>query len=668
MLNIDDSLNIIYSEIKIKYLELEIGKNKFQENFEDKLSISNLNKNEDEKTISQDSFEDEPIDFNLNKNENEKNISQDILEEGSLNYCDNFNKNENEKTLSLVSIEDEHYIFNFNKNENEKIGSQDILEEGRQNYYNNFNKNENENENEKTISLDSFEDEPYTSNLNKNENEKNISLDILGEGRKNYCDNLNKNENENEKNFYNDKSNDNNEINKLSSNESFSPELYLDLSTEHGSLLSDGESKNDLVKKNSKISQINENPVINDKTILRKKVKKKNKKKNKNKNKNRYKRYIKSVNKSFSNSDNYDIKLMNPILENFILLKQNKGYYYMINEKFFNLKEAQAKDLDSQKSFSDYKYNNRSSLPNESESDSYSNNNGSNDNSDQSNGSSPLSTILEPNNTQSNNGLSFLIIARTTNEIEISDLFPITINNSENISELLPNENNYEVNIKILEIDKNGNKRGIFEIYKKDNKGRKKKNSEEIGKHTKISKDNMRSKAKTISLDFLLHYLNEKIKKIDINDLNKNPDWRLYKTKYVDNKTKAYNLNLLNQSLKSIFSAPISGRADKNENYNKDLIDKIYQINQEGNSEKTEKIIKFLNMKYKDFFNCVKIIKEQEKIQGIDEDIEDMVKDFYLFLEKNLSKDNKDKDYNQKLIDLIKNFPEDINNMKVKKK
>ena len=666
MLNIDDSLNIIYSEIKIKYLELEIGKNKFQENFEDKLSISNLNKNEDEKTISQDSFEDEPIDFNLNKNENEKNISQDILEEGSLNYCDNFNKNENEKTLSLVSIEDEHYIFNFNKNENEKIGSQDILEEGRQNYYNNFNKNENENE--KTISLDSFEDEPYTSNLNKNENEKNISLDILGEGRKNYCDNLNKNENENEKNFYNDKSNDNNEINKLSSNESFSPELYLDLSTEHGSLLSDGESKNDLVKKNSKISQINENPVINDKTILRKKVKKKNKKKNKNKNKNRYKRYIKSVNKSFSNSDNYDIKLMNPILENFILLKQNKGYYYMINEKFFNLKEAQAKDLDSQKSFSDYKYNNRSSLPNESESDSYSNNNGSNDNSDQSNGSSPLSTILEPNNTQSNNGLSFLIIARTTNEIEISDLFPITINNSENISELLPNENNYEVNIKILEIDKNGNKRGIFEIYKKDNKGRKKKNSEEIGKHTKISKDNMRSKAKTISLDFLLHYLNEKIKKIDINDLNKNPDWRLYKTKYVDNKTKAYNLNLLNQSLKSIFSAPISGRADKNENYNKDLIDKIYQINQEGNSEKTEKIIKFLNMKYKDFFNCVKIIKEQEKIQGIDEDIEDMVKDFYLFLEKNLSKDNKDKDYNQKLIDLIKNFPEYINNMKVKKK
>jgi hypothetical protein len=256
---------------------------------------------------------------------------------------------------------------------------------------------------------------------------------------------------------------------------------------------------------------------------------------------------------------------------------------------------------------------------------------------------------------------------RKRTKIKLSDIFPSTINNSENTSELLSNQNIYEVNIRILEIDKNDNKQGIFEIYKTGNKGRKKKNSEETGKHTKISKDNMRSKVKTISLDFLLFYLNEKIIEIDINDLNKNPDWRLYKTKYVDNKTKAYNLNLLNQSLKSIFSAPISGRADKNENYNKDLIDKIYQINQEGNSEKTEKIIKFLNMKYKDFFNCVKIIKEQEKIQGIDEDIEDMVKEFYLFLKKNLSKDNKDKDYNQKLIDLIKNFPEDINNMKVKK-
>ena len=77
-------------------------------------------------------------------------------------------------------------------------------------------------------------------------------------------------------------------------------------------------------------------------------------------------------------------------------------------------------------------------------------------------------------------------------------------------------------------------------------------------------------------------------------------------------------------------------------------------------------------MKYKEFFNYVKIIKDnknlQEKIDGLDDDIKDMVKKFDFYLEENLSKDNKDKDYNQKLIALIKNFPEDINNMIVKKK
>jgi hypothetical protein len=190
--------------------------------------------------------------------------------------------------------------------------------------------------------------------------------------------------------------------------------------------------------------------------------------------------------------------------------------------------------------------------------------------------------------------------------------------------------------------------------------------------YNKNSNDNLRSKVKTCSLNFLYEYFNEEIPKIDINDLNKSVDWKLYKKKYVDNKTKVYNLDLLNQSLKSIFSAPISGRYNKTENHNKELIDKIYKINQEGNSEKTKKIIKLLNMKYKEFFNYVKIIKDNknllEKIEGIDDDIKDMIRKFDLYLEGNLSKDSKDKDYNQKLIELIINFPSDISNMKERKK
>ena len=572
----------------------------------------------------------------INKDDSELMKRKNNFEDEVSNLNFNKNENENEKTISESTFEDEVSKLNFNKNENEK-----------------------------TISESTFEDEVSKLNFSKNENEKEktISQDILEEGRQNYCGNFNKNKNE--KNFYNDKSNDNNEINKLSSYESSSPKLYLDLSTEHCSLLSDGESNNDLNLPDEKIFKNYENSVINDKSNEREKVKKKKK------NKNQYKSYIKGVNKSFSNSDNHDIKLMNPIFPNCILLKEKKEYYYIMNEKFSNLNEKQAKDLDSQKSFSDYKYNNRSNLPNESQSDSYSNNDDNNDNSEQSNGSSSSFTSLEVNTTPFNRECSFkrkYNKKRRRTRNKVSNSFPININNSKNTLELLSNENIYEVNIKILEIDKNGNKKGIFEIYKTRNRGRKKKNSEETGKHTKISKDNLRSKAKTISLDFLLPYFNKKIKEIDINDLNKNPDWRLYKTKYVDNKTKVYNLDLLNQSLKSIFSAPITGRSDKNENYNKDLIDKIYQINQEENSEKTEKIIKIFNMKYKDFFNYVKVIKEQEKIEGIDEDIKDMVKKFYFFLEEKLSKDNKDKNYNQKLIELIKNFPEDIKNMIVKKK
>lgn len=216
-----------------------------------------------------------------------------------------------------------------------------------------------------------------------------------------------------------------------------------------------------------------------------------------------------------------------------------------------------------------------------------------------------------------------------------------------------------------------GKKKGLFKVDK--NKiGRKKKGSGEIGKHDKYSRDNLRSKVKTYSLKFLLDYFNKEIQKIDIQDLNKSFIRRLYQMKTVDDKTKAYNLKLLDESFKSIFSSPVSGKADKNENHNKDLIENIYKINQEGNLEKTKKIIKIFNMKYREFFNYVKIIKDnpnlKEKIGQIDDDIIEMIKKFDFYLEEKLNKDSKDKDYNQKLIELIKNFPSDISNMQEKKK
>ena len=419
--------------------------------------------------------------------------------------------------------------------------------------------------------------------------------------------------------------------------EEFSPKLNLDLS--------EGESKKDMVKENSifieEISQIYKNP--------EKKVRKKRK------------------NESFSNSDPYDIKLRNRTLDNIIFLKENKEDCCLMNDKYFNLNETQVKYYDSQDSFSNNKNNNEARLLNISKNYSSVNND---DIMDISSLQSKISIFppLTPNITQldfpcpnyikpnDSINLPFSNQKRKRSKNKVIKSFPIIENNFLNNSEDLAKKD----------------KKKLFTTKKKIILGEKKKNSGKNGKHGKNSNDNLRSKVKTCSLNFLYEYFNEEIPKIDINDLNKSVDWKLYKKKYVDNKTKVYNLDLLNQSLKSIFSAPISGRYNKTENHNKELIDKIYKINQEGNSEKTKKIIKFFNMKYKEFFNYVKIIKDnknlQEKIDGLDDDIKDMVKKFDFYLEENLSKDNKDKDYNQKLIALIKNFPEDINNMIVKKK
>ena len=382
-----------------------------------------------------------------------------------------------------------------------------------------------------------------------------------------------------------------------------------------------------------------------------------------------------SLNRSLLNSDNHDVKLMNQILPNSTPLKENIEYGDIMNKNSSNLNKTQIKHFDSQICYSAFKNNNEISLSNKSKNNFslfYSN---LINNKDQSNSSVFSLTLLSPNMVQGLSQTSYWIKnnekndsfvstysnkKRKRNKIKVNNSYLNIKNNFKNESEFLTKQNN------------NKDKTKLFEVKKINNFGRKKKDSGEEGKHTKNSKDNLRSKVKTCSLNFLYEFFNKEIHKINLNDVNKSAEWRLYKIKTLDNKTKIYNLDLLNQSLKSIFSGPISHRADKNENHNKDLIDKIYKINQEGNSEKTKKIIKLFNMKYKDFFDYVKKIKDNKnlhtKIDGVDDDIKDMIKQFDFYLEENLSKDSKDKCYNQDLIELIKNFPSDISNMIVKKK
>ena len=285
---------------------------------------------------------------------------------------------------------------------------------------------------------DNFEDEEsFLGIFNKKENEKKIAQDNF-KYMQNYYDNFYKDENE--QNFSNNISNDINEINKFLSNDSlffhnnnnkedFSPKINLDLS--------EGESKKDMVKENSifieEISQINKNPV--------KKVRKKKK------------------NKSFSDSDNYDIKLRNRTLDNCIFLKENKEDCCMMNDKFFNLNETQVKYFDSQDSFSNNKNNNEARLLNISKNYSSVNND---DIMDISSLQSKISRFppLTPNITQldfpcpyyikSNDSinLTFSNQKRKRSKNKVIKSFPIIENNFVNNSEDLDNKDKKKLFIK----------------------------------------------------------------------------------------------------------------------------------------------------------------------------------------------------------------------------
>ena len=170
MFNFEDYTNESLDDYSVmkrnkKYIECIEYLDEYQDNFEVEqslLDIYNIMENEE----------------HSNKFENKSNISQDNF--------DNFKDEHIEKEF-------EKYIF------------QDMLEE-RQNFWDNSDKDSIG----KNILQDNFKDsQNYSDNFNKNENEKNISQDTFKD-RQNYC---NFNKDENGKNFYNDKSNYNNDNN-----------------------------------------------------------------------------------------------------------------------------------------------------------------------------------------------------------------------------------------------------------------------------------------------------------------------------------------------------------------------------------------------------------------------------------------------------------------------
>ena len=79
-----------------------------------------------------------------------------------------------------------------------------------------------------------------------------------------------------------------------------------------------------------------------------------------------------------------------------------------------------------------------------------------------------------------------------------------------------------------------------------------------------------------------------------------------------------------------------------------------------------------MNIKFKDFFDYVKKLLDNknslEEKDFNDKQIEEIIRDFIFRLDKTLAENDEEKDFNEKLKEVIKTFPSVINNMKECKK
>lgn len=189
------------------------------------------------------------------------------------------------------------------------------------------------------------------------------------------------------------------------------------------------------------------------------------------------------------------------------------------------------------------------------------------------------------------------------------------------------------------------NKRqSLNEFPKHYNLGRKRKNCDEPGKHTKSSKDNMLKKIKNYHLNEMRLFVNEAInfhyktnedkeklidknfetKKKDLNDLIKNLE---YQGKIFSTYKNKDNLELLDKPLGEIISSTkISTKNTRfisvRETWNKQIIEKI----KENGNENLDCILN--KMAFKDFININLEKKQLKDYPGLDENFKNNFKYF----------------------------------------
>ena len=186
--------------------------------------------------------------------------------------------------------------------------------------------------------------------------------------------------------------------------------------------------------------------------------------------------------------------------------------------------------------------------------------------------------------------------------------------------------------------------------------GRKSKNSNEKGNHTREKEDNLIRKAKVIIKKALIDFINSKLNQIFSQNGKISINGKEYKIKLLNikqNKVKLINVNfnqqMLNDTIKNFFSEEISGNfSNYPANFNELLIKKIYEMK---NGEKITCIFEKTFLECLKFFRMDKDIFKNPKYSCL----EGLEKNF-LELEKKLLSEGYDKPYIKKLFTLINNF------------
>ena len=200
---------------------------------------------------------------------------------------------------------------------------------------------------------------------------------------------------------------------------------------------------------------------------------------------------------------------------------------------------------------------------------------------------------------------------------------------------------------------------------KNTNKGRKKKNSGNVGKHTKFSLDNMIKKSLNLSLKFSINKLNEDFAKIkdyyeSLKSKFKENDEMLLKIKLKYTKRKAKEL--MGKNFETIFSeSKVYGYYQKekkeDENYNQKSIDLINGLYKSG-EEELGKFVNFLKTPYGEFWKRLRNNSNEKEDNS--NYLDQIAKEYYDYIDKKFNKKEED-NYNNKIKNFQKKFYERIN-------